>query len=553
MKSSQCTGALLLSLSLLLSAHSQDYEACKSRAQRLMAQYKAEGPSGQQDKAAEAGEAWLEAARLCQDLSLRCQALEQAGIAFGASRNSMGDAQLKALIAARDLDGAPESGRARVALTVARITRQRKDWETACALSGSTPKLNAEALHELAISYLLEAKTNPSLNLAMAQNYEKAAAAYARFDLGRAVSELGQARLAAEKLPDRKAALEIVGRLSQTQLGYSNYQSPLGQSMVRLTWADSLEKLEALDQAQALRREVGKSTSTPADQREEAWLKASLAELQRKQPTQALKDLEQAQLLRPDNYVYSRKIALKKIEILHSQNNRDGIIQTWAALATHPKATPQQRDENLMEQIRWLRDAKRQAEADAILEKILAQPGSAQSFLQACKTRIARRIELKQFPEALQDLTGFETRFTPPSVELLDLRGYCLAMQGKDAEALDIWEKLHRDGAGRIVPSALMLTGTETIYHQYLAVPKLKEAAQLKTRVSSWWVQPILHDLWEAEYALAAQDQPAAAQALAKARLQLYRFTPDQRAQMEKRIETLAQKIKAPPPQQPKP
>jgi hypothetical protein len=539
-------GALMLAQSLLLSAESLDYAGWKSRAEQLLGQHRSERsrnvttPGGQKDKAAQAGEAWLAAARQCQDPALRFQALEQAALAFAESHSSVGNAQEQALTEARDLTQAPAADRARVALRLARVTRQRADLEVACGLAAAAPELRGEAYHELALSYLLEAKKDPALHLPLAENYEKSAAAYAGIDPGRAGVELGQAQLAAEKIVDRKRAVATLDRLYQTQLGYSNQQSPLGQAMVKLRWADALERLERVDRAQELRRELGQLALAPLDQRQEAWMKASEAEVKRKQPAQAWKDLEQARLLRLDNYVYSEKIAHKQIEILYSMKNLEGIAAAWQQLAAHPKASPQQRDENRMKQVRWLRELKHHPEADALLDAILAAPGSPPTLARACELKVEARLDARDYAGALQEIERLLPRLPQPATALLDLKGRCWAAQGKEAEALEFWEKLHRHPSGSIVPSNSMITAVESIYREHLAARRLEAAAALKTRARNWVVQPILNHLWEAEYSRAAGDPAAARAALDKARAQLSRFSGSSRAQLEKRIQDLA-------------
>lgn len=549
MKKTFWMGALILAQALLLNAESLDYAGWKGRAEQLMGEHRSERsrnvttPWDQKDKAAQAGEAWLAAARQCQDPALRFQALEQAALAFAESRSSLGNAQLLALTEARDLKGASQADRARVALRLARVTRKRSDYELACGFAGVAPEVRGEAYHELALSYLLEAKKDPALNVPLAENYEKAAAAFAGLDLGRAGVEVGQAQLAAENIPDRKRAVATLDRLYQTQLSYSNQQSPLGQAMVRLRWADALERLEVVDRAQTLRRELGKSATTPVDQRQEAWIKASEAEVKRKQPGQALKDLDQARRLRLDNYVYSEKIAHKQIEILYSQKNLEGIAAAWQQLAAHPKASPQQRDENRLKQVRWLRELKRNPEADALLDSILAAPGSPQALARACEMKVEARLDAKDYAGALQEIERLTPRLPQPATALLDLKGRCWAAQGKEAEALDFWEKLHRHPSGSIVPSNVMITAVESLYREHLAAGRLQAAAALKARAKNWVVQDILHDLWEAEYSLAAGDKAAARAALDKARGRLSRFSGSARVQLEKRIEGLAGKL----------
>jgi len=541
--------ALVVLQTLLAGAEGLDYGGWKTRAEQLMAEHKSERirgvntPWNQKDKAALAGEAWLAAAQQCQDVSLRFQALEQAVLAFSESRSSVDKERTRALTEARDLVGAPEAERARMALKLAYTTRQRKDFEAVTSFVGARSEVRAEAFHELAGSYLLEAKKDAQLNLPLAEAYEKAAAAYAQTDLGRAVAELGQAMLAAEQIPDSKAAVALLDRLSKTQLGYSNYQTGLGQAMVRLRWADGLEKLGALDRAQALRREVGRQVQAPADQREAAWMKASEAELKRKRPAQALSDLDEAARLRADNIVFSEKIARKRIEVLYTQKDLDGIARSWGQLAAHPKASPVKRDECRMQQIRWLRELKREAEADGLLEQIIAAPGSNETLLKACESRVQGRLERKEFAPALEDLARFEARFPTPPKALMDLRGHCLALQGKEAEALDYWEKIHRDTTGRIVPSATMVSGAEELLRGHLAAGRLAQADALRARARGWTVQAMMHDLWDAEVALAKGDKAAASQALERARGQLARFSGESRGRLEKRIGELARKL----------
>jgi len=542
-------GALILAQSLLLNAETLDYSGWKSRAELLMRDHRSERsrnvttPWDQKDKAAQAGEAWLAAARLCQDPGQRFQALEQAALAFGESRSSIGNAQAQALTEARDLTGAPQADRARVALSLARVTRKRSDFEVACGFAGATPDIRGQAFHELALTYLAESKKDPALNVPLVENYEKAAAAYAVVDLGRAGVEMGLAQLAAEKIPDRKRAVVTLDRLYQTQLSYKNQQSPLGQAMVRLRWADALERLEVVDRAQTLRRELGALATVPLDQRQEAWMKASEAEVKRKQPAQALKDLDQARRLRLDNYVFSEKIAHKQIEVLASMKNLEGMAAAWQQLAAHPKASPRQRDESRTKQVRWLRELNRHTEADAVLEAIMADPGSPQTLARACELKVEARLEAKDYVGALQEIERLTPRLPPPAKSLSDLKGRCLAGQGKEAEALELWEKLHLHTSGAIFPSNTMITGVQSLFREHLAAGRLKAAAALKDRAKKWMVKPILNDLWEAEYCLAAGDKAAARQALNGARAQLSGFSGAQRAQLEKRIQDLTGKL----------
>lgn len=547
-KRSLVIAAVLLQV-LLVGAEGLDYGGWKSKAEQLMAEHKSERlrglttPWSQKDKAALAGEAWLAAAQQCQDVSLRFQALEQAVLAFGESRSSVDKERTRALTEARDLVGAPEADRARMALKLAYSTRQRKDFEAVTAFVKASPQVRGEAYHELAVSYLQDAKKDAKLNQPMAEAYEKAAAAYAEADLGRAGVELGQALLAAEKIPDASVAVALLDRLSKAHLGYRNYQTELGQAMVRLRWADGLEKVGAVDRAQALRRELGKRPQAPADQREQAWLKASEAELQRKQPARALGDLDEAARLRADNFVYSEKIAHKRIEVLYAQKDLEGIARSWGQLAAHPKASPVKRDECRMQQVRWLRELKREAEADTVLDQIIAGPASNETLLKACEARVKGRLDRKEFAPALEELSRFEARFPTPPKGLMDLRGRCLALQGKEAEALDYWEKIHRDPGGRVVPSATMVSGAEELLRGHLAAGRLEQADALRVRARGWSVQPMMHELWDAEVAVARGDKAAAGQALERARAQLNRFSGDSRTRLEKRIAELARKL----------
>jgi hypothetical protein len=125
----------------------------------------------------------------------------------------------------------------------------------------------------------------------------------------------------------------------------------------------------------------------------------------------------------------------------------------------------------------------------------------------------------------------------------MDLRGRCLALQGKEAEALDYWEKIHRDAAGRIVPSATMVSGAEELLRGHLAAGRLAQADALRARARGWTVQAMMHDLWDAEVALAKGDKATASQALERARGQLARFSGESRGRLEKRIGELARKL----------
>lgn len=273
-------------------------------------------------------------------------------------------------------------------------------------------------------------------------------------------------------------------------------------------------------------------------------MKAAEAEVKRKQAAQALKDLDQARKLRLDNYIFSEKIAHKQIEILASTKNLEGMAATWQQLAAHPKASPQQRDESRTKQVRWLRELKRHAEADAVLDSILAAPGSPQTLARACELKVEARLDAKDYVRALQEIERLTPRLPPPAKSLLDLKGRCLAGQGKEAEALEFWEKLHRHpSSGSIFPSSTMITGVQSLFQEHLAARRLEAAAALKERAKKWMVKPILNQLWEAEYCLAAGDKAAARTALNNARAELPGFSGAQRAQLEKRIQDLTGKL----------
>lgn len=534
------TALLLLFLATPLWA--QSFESQAAQATQLMQQHKQEKANGvktpwnTRDKGSLAGDAWLEAARLASSDAQRFQAYESAGLAYAESQTLSDDA-LKAFRLARDVAGVSGEERARAGILAARRAHTRSEWELITALSGATPEQLATAYHEIGLSYMVPAKTDPLLQLKVLEGYEKAAEQMAKYDARAAATELGVASVLAHSIPPSPAATAAVDRVYKSLLALpvSSDQKALRNARLELSWGTSLQKVGVVGRAIGLWQGVGKNTAYSSDQREEGWLKAAEALKGQGKIDAALAALQAAAPLRGDNYVFSNKIAEKKLELLDSQKRYAEALKVVQTLAAHPKVPDVRREKLLLDQAKYLLRLGKNKEANQLLAP-LWESGKAVYDIAVLKAQ-----------EALnrKDQAGARAEVEAGLARLRELKAATNQLEYVSAK-LSVVEKQYDKAlasyascctsAGVTAPSQAVLDEVRQMFSQTLAEKKLTEAQAIARAVASWRVDRILPALMQAQLAAASGDTAAAREALVRCRQELKRFYGPSKEALEKEI-----------------
>lgn len=536
-------------LVLLLLANplwAQSFESQATQATGLLQQHKQEKANGvktpwsERDKASLAGDAWLAAARLASTDAQRFQAYESAGQAYAVSQTLSDDA-LKAFRLARDVAGASGEERARAGILAARRARTRAEWEQITVLTGATPEQLATAYHEIGLSHLGAAKTDPTLNLKVIEGYEKAAEQMAKYQPQAADTELGMAAYTAHSLPPSPATTAVVDRIYKNLLALplSPDQKALRNARLELAWASSLEKVGAKDRAVTLWEKVGKNSAYPADQREEAWVKAAETLKAQGKTDKAVAALQAATPLRAENFVFSAKLAEKKLDLLLGAKRYAEALQVVQLLAKHPKLPDNRKETLVLEQAKYLYLLAKAKEAEALLAPLWqTPPRGADTIYQIATMKAQDALDRKDPARARREVEAGlarvrELKASTNSLEYVSAKLY--AADKNYAKALEAYASCATNAAG-VAPSETVLKEVRQMFQQAVSEKKLAEAGAISQAVANWRVDRMVPALMQAQLGAASGDASAAREALARCRLELKRFYGPNKEALEKDI-----------------
>jgi hypothetical protein len=541
--------AFCLSALLAVPALAQTYTELENKANEMLKLHKQNKGNGvttpwdQKDAAFQAGDIWMQAATLAADDQQRFHAYDQAGLAYGQAQTLGKDAQ-EAYRLARDIATINPVERARVGLEVARRERTFANYEFVATLAGATAEQRGHAYAEMAATFIVAANTDPQLNAKAVEYRQLAAAQYAKHDLGKADTELGMASVAALKIPDNKQAVGAVDQVFQALLAlpFSEHKA-MREARVKIRWADSLAKLKENDRALALWTSVGGSSAFSADQREEAWLKAAELYQSLKQIDAALNAFDAASKLRSENFVFSEKIANKKLQLLDAAKRPEQSLGVLSKLAQHPQIRPERREELQLEQARRLFKMGKPGDAETLLAGIAAAPHQAgESILQVTAVRAQGLLDKSDLAGArkaveagLAQLTSAQFNQQYRSLQMLS--GQLYQHEKQPLKAFEAYSTACRISDTVCQPNAQLVSLAEQALKSALADKKLDEASQIVADFDlSWQAHPIMKSLFKARLNIASGNAEAAKQALAQARNQLSSFYGEQRGQLEKQI-----------------
>lgn len=537
---------LLLLLILLASPlQAQSYAELAQKATLLLEEHKRDKANGvttpwsEKDKAYQAGDLWLEAAKLAGSDAERFRAYEAAGQAYAVAQ-TLGDEALKAFVLARDVAGVSGQQRAEAGVMAARRGRTRADWEAVVAIPGAPAQQLATAYHEIALTYIVPAKTDPALNQQVAEFYEKAAQQMAKYDARAADTELGMAQSTIADAPPSPAVLAVLDRLVKAEQALPlGDDKPLRQALIELDWARNLARLKANDRAVATWQAVGKNTAYPVDQRVEGWTKA--AEVLRAQGKldPALAALDAAAKLRADNYIYSEKIAQLKLAILDPAKRNAEALAVVRGLAKHPGAASK-RELLALDEARYLYRLGKTAEGDALLAPFWTTPPRAGVSIYEIAVLKAEEAVVKDPARARKEVDAGLGRLLEMSdrnvgaMQLISARLY--AHQKDYASALKDYTACARQGSGLVVPNNDVLDGVRSMFSQALKEKKTADAEAIVAAVKTWQVDAIAVPLMQAELFAATGNAQAARAAVASCRTELQRFYGPNKEALEKEI-----------------
>ncbi len=536
----------LLLLMLANPLWAQTFESQATQATGLLQQHrqdKANGvktPWSERDKASLAGDAWLGAARLASSDAQRFQAYESAGLAYADSQ-TLGDDALKAFRLARDVAGATGEERARAGILAARRARTRAEWELVTGLIGATPEQLATAYHEIGLSYIVPAKSDPALNLKVIEGYEKAAEQMAKYKPQAADTELGMAAYTTHSLPPSPSTTAVVDRIYKSLLALpiSSDQKALRNSRVELSWGSSLEKVGARERAVVLWEKVGKNTVYSAERREEAWVKAADCLKAQGKIDKALAALQAATPLRADNFIFSAKLAEKKLELLVAPKRYAEALQVVQALANHPKLPADRKETLLLEQAKYLYHLNKAREAEELLAPLWqTPPRGGDTVYQIATIRAQDALDRKDPVRARREVEAGlarvrELKASTHSLEYISARLY--AAEKNYSKALEAYTSCATTAVG-VAPSETVVKEVRQLFQQAVADKKLSEAQAICQAVSKWRVDRIVPPLMQAQLAAASGDAPTAREAITRCRQELKRFYGPSKEALEKEI-----------------
>lgn len=550
MRSKSVIAALVLSLTLASSA--QTYEEFQTRAGELLKQHEGEKAAGlktswsEKDKAFQAGDMWMEAAKLAPSDLQKFNAYRHAGAAYSLSQ-SQRDEALQAYTKARDITSMSDSDRAEVGLEVARRSHKRDDYKIVTTLGKATPEQKAMAFRAIGNSFITEAHNAPKLNIEIVENYILSSAQFATFDPTQADTTLGIASVKALSVPDPREAVNLLDRVNKARLALPIPDSTeYREGRIKIQWADSLLKLKEADKAIALWNSVGSNSKYSLEQREEALVKAADCYKTQKKPDSALQALDSASKLRSENFVFSEKIAEKQIAIFDETDRPTEALAVLAKLVTHPKVGAQRQEHLRLDQAKRLYDLKRAKEANEILAHILAHPTRANLTIQLVVTAQAQHYsdidDLKQARKTVDSgLSRLAEAHADPEWRKLSIVSGNLYQRQKDyLAAFEAYSDACRTYNGRHQPSQELVNLTDRALKLAIQENKLDQAQAITEKFAqTWQVHPIISSLFQAQLKVAQKDFGAAGQAITQAKSYLPGISGDQLKVLEARITEL--------------
>lgn len=546
---------VLLGFLLLLSAAgwAQTYEELKAQATALLAQHEVDLANkvkfawDERDKAAQAGDVWMKAAQAGKDDRQRFEAYESAGKAYSIS-SALRKSDTEAYRSARDIASVAKADRARVGLALAKLTRTKDDYLFVVGIAEATPQNRAVALHELASMTGLAAKNDASLYEQAVEYTIAETEELAKFDPKRVDSELGMAMVQATRIPDPNKSVALLERLHQRRLAILPPDTKgLGLAMQELEFANRLMAVKAEDQALVVWKRVGANGTFPAEQREEAWLKAAQLYKSRSQIEPALAALEEASKHRGDNFVFSEKIARQRIELYDAAKRPQDSLAVLTKLVRHPKIAFHHKEKLVPEQARRLFALGKVQEAESALKALEtsddADDGTA---LLVCKERVQFALKGKDLAQArkLADAAKLRLAFAGGQKEVFEemllLSGELYGMERKYLQAHSEYQEASVGQDGLYRPNGRVVVFVMRNVRDAIKEQQLEPAKQMIEDISSRWVMhPIVKEILNARYAAATQQTAVAQTCLANARQRLAGLPTSDRAMLQKEIDEI--------------
>ncbi|MFA5503990.1 MAG: hypothetical protein WC423_01090 [Vulcanimicrobiota bacterium] len=546
---------ILLLFALVDPSQAETYEQLKSRATELLAQHQIDQARNvkvawdERDKAAQAGDLWMQAAELGKNDLERFEAYDSAGRAYDLS-SALRKSDVEAYRSARDIASAPAAERARVGLELAKRTRAKEDYHFVLGVAEATPQQRAAAYHALRTALAPEAKNDPRLYLQAVEYSWLEAAELAKFDRPKAASEIGMAMVVATRIPEQAQAIAQLERLHKTQLTLMAPDSgKVGLARVKLTLAERFLSVKAHEKALAVWKEVGRG-DFPADSREEAWLKAAEVYRERKETEPALAALSEAAKHRAENFVFSEKIARQRIELLDAAKRPQEALAVLGQLIAHPKIPAAKKETLVLEQARRFYSLEKPDQAEKVLKVLeTSEQADDNTLYEACRERVIYLIK-KDLAEARRVVNHTKmvlamnahdevySRMALLSGEVYRVEKQYLKAFGEYQEA-----SLAPDGLYR--PSVQGVVALLQNFREAVKAGELEQARKILEGVSYKWVMhPVVVELMRARYAGATQDLPTARNLLASAKQRLLGLPQSDSAFLQKEIDEIEAGLK---------
>lgn len=541
---------IYLFLALPTVGWAQTYEQLKSQATTLLVQHEADKANNvkiawdERDKAAQAGDVWLGAAKVAKDDLQRFEAYDQAGHAYGLS-SALRKNDVDAYRGARDIISIPGGERARVSLELAKLTRSPDDYRFVLGIAGGSPQVRAAAYHALSTTYGFEARNDPKLYEQAVEYKFSEVQELLKFDPKRADSEIGMAMVTATKIPDRQKAVTLLERLHKVGATLVGPDSKaLGLALHDLELANRLISVKAEDKALAIWKRLGSSNDCPANQREEAWLKAAELYKARKQVEPALDALQEASKHRTDNFVFSEKIARQRIDLYDEAKRPQDSLTVLVKLIAHPKIVFHQKEKLIPEQARRLYALGKPQEALAVLKKLESSPEADDgTALLVCKEQMQLLLKSKDLAAARKLLDSTKLRLSREEVtkEMLLLSGELYQFEKKYLQAHSEYQQASQASDRVCRPSGRVVVFVMRNFREAVREGQLEPAKQMLEDISTRWVvNPIVTDVLNARYCVATQQITRAQTSLANARQRLLGLPQSERNLIQKEIDEIS-------------
>lgn len=546
---------ILLLFALVDPSQAQTYEQLKSRATELLAQHQVDLARNvkvawdKQDKAAQAGDLWMQAAELGKSDRERFEAYDSAGRAYGVS-SDLKSKDVEAYRLARSIESIPGSERARVGVELAKRTRDKEDFLFVVGITGASPQDRAFAYNNLSAKYQLEAKDAPELNNQAVDYTLLGAAELVKFDPGKADVELGKAMVVATKIPDQAQAVAQLERLYKARLALLPPDSKnLGLGRAKLGFAERLRSVKAESKALAVYKEVG-SGDYPADVREEAWLKATEVYQARKEIEPALAALTEAAKYRAENFVFSEKIARQRIELLDAAKRPQEALAVLGQLIAHPKISAAKKETLVLEQARRFYALEKPDQAEKVLKALeTSEQADDNTLYEACRERVVYLIK-KDLAEARRVVNHTKmvlamTARNEVYSSMALLSGEVYRVEKQYLKAFGEYQEASLAPDGLYRPSVEVVVALLQNFREAVKAGELEQARQILAGVSAKWVMhPVVVELMRARYAGATQDLPTARNLLASAKQRLFGLPQSDSAFLQKEIDEIEAGLK---------